>query len=98
SGPSCSTAAPVLQVPAWPLLEGDEVTLHCRVMQKESYPVVNFYHNGKRLWWHFIGTEMSLSPLQLHDSGHYHCSVRRMSRTSAAVTVTVHGEHPHTSA
>ncbi|NXO92473.1 FCRLB protein, partial [Certhia brachydactyla] len=73
---SCPTATPVLQVPAGTLLEGDKVTLRCRVRQKESVSVAHFYHDGKLLWRHFGSTELSLSPLQLQHSGRYSCSVR----------------------
>ncbi|TRZ05152.1 hypothetical protein HGM15179_021955, partial [Zosterops borbonicus] len=34
----------VLQAPAWPLLEGDTVTLRCRWQQNMSVTEVQFYH------------------------------------------------------
>uniref|UniRef100_A0A8D2PV78 Ig-like domain-containing protein n=1 Tax=Zosterops lateralis melanops TaxID=1220523 RepID=A0A8D2PV78_ZOSLA len=41
------------------------------------------------------GTELSLSPLQLHHSGRYHCksSVRLWPSLSSPMTVTVHALH-----
>ncbi|NXX25194.1 FCGR2 protein, partial [Nicator chloris] len=103
---SCPTATPVLQVPAGPLLEGDTVTLRCRVRQKNPAPFVRFFHHEKGLAWYIRQTELSLPPLQLRHSGRYRCSVEGRSwpwppvwDESAPVAVTVHGEHPtpHTS-
>uniref|UniRef100_A0A8C3MKI3 Uncharacterized protein n=1 Tax=Geospiza parvula TaxID=87175 RepID=A0A8C3MKI3_GEOPR len=86
----------VLQVPALALLEGDTVTLHCQGWLDMSVTVVSFYCDEKKLWELRDGTELSLSTLQLNDSGGYHCeglvkswfSVR--SSVLALVTVTVH--------
>ncbi|NWH41912.1 FCGR2 protein, partial [Chloropsis hardwickii] len=98
-------STPVLQVPAQALLEGDAVTLRCRVMQKESVLEVRFYHDGKDLGRYFRRTELFLHPLQLNHSGRYHYNVRGSSwpewslwAQPEPVTVTVHGEHstPHT--
>ncbi|KAF4794232.1 hypothetical protein TURU_103942 [Turdus rufiventris] len=97
SGPSCPTATPALQVSAGPLLERDTVTLHCRLRQKESVPVVRFYSHGEQhQWWHLRETELSLSPLQLQHSGRKRCMVRVSSRLVPLrdllepVIVTVH--------
>ncbi|TRZ07890.1 hypothetical protein HGM15179_019218 [Zosterops borbonicus] len=85
----------VLQVPTWALLEGDTVTLRCRVMWDMSVAGVRFYHKEKDLGQPVSGTELSLSPLQLHHSGCYLCGAlvgSGMSQwhNSAPVTVTVH--------
>uniref|UniRef100_A0A8C3QNG1 Ig-like domain-containing protein n=1 Tax=Cyanoderma ruficeps TaxID=181631 RepID=A0A8C3QNG1_9PASS len=90
----------VLQVPARALLEGDRMTLRCRVTQDMSVTGVRFYHKDKDLGRPVSDTELSVSPLQLHHSGHYHCgglvgSGMSQWQNSAPVTVTVHGEHPH---
>ncbi|XP_066427554.1 Fc receptor-like protein 4 [Molothrus aeneus] len=83
----------VLQVPARALLEGDTVTLRCRGRQDNPVTRVRFYREEKDLWESLRGTELSLSPLQLHHSGHYSCSglVKPFLSRSAAVPVTVHG-------
>ncbi|KAL2300466.1 hypothetical protein Nmel_013343 [Mimus melanotis] len=82
----------VLQVPARALLEGDTVTLRCRGWQDKSVTSVRFFKDEKELRGPLRGTELSLSPLQLHNSGRYHCrcSVRSGMSHSAPVTVTVH--------
>ncbi|XP_063276520.1 Fc receptor-like protein 4 isoform X4 [Prinia subflava] len=82
----------VLQVPAQPLLEGDTVTLRCRVRQVPSVSTVKFYRDEKDPGGSLNGPELSLSPLQLHHSGRYHCrgSVNLGQSQSAPVTVTVH--------
>ncbi|NWI48522.1 FCGR2 protein, partial [Picathartes gymnocephalus] len=87
----------VLQVPARPLLEGDTVTLRCRGRKDISVTRVRFYQDGKDRGGTLRGTELSLSPLQLHHSGRYHCEGLVGSRISqsAPVPVPVHGEHPH---
>ncbi|TRZ06147.1 hypothetical protein HGM15179_020960, partial [Zosterops borbonicus] len=86
----------VLQVPAWPLLEGDTVTLRCRGRHNTSVTGVQFYHENEEVWSPLPGTELSLSPLQLNHSGQYRC--RGWLKTgeswqwqqSAPVNVTVH--------
>ncbi|XP_048144453.1 Fc receptor-like protein 2 isoform X24 [Corvus hawaiiensis] len=89
----------VLQVPARALLEGDTVTLRCRGWQDNPVTWVSFYREEKQLQLFRDGTELSLSPLQLQDSGRYRCrgwvesslSRGRKESVSAPVTVTVHG-------
>uniref|UniRef100_A0A8D2PPF7 Ig-like domain-containing protein n=1 Tax=Zosterops lateralis melanops TaxID=1220523 RepID=A0A8D2PPF7_ZOSLA len=94
----------VLRVPVRLLLEGDTVTLRCRAWRGSSVTLVQFYHGDKEVSRSPNGTKLSLSPLQLHHSGHYHCRGRVYSdesrsweqHKSAPVTVTVHSEpHPH---
>ncbi|XP_063276568.1 Fc receptor-like protein 3 [Prinia subflava] len=85
----------VLQVPAWPLLEGDTVTLRCRGSEDESVTSVSFYREKKKLWGLRDVPELSLSPLELHHRGRYHCRGKVdywgwKWRESAPVTVTVH--------
>ncbi|NXC91505.1 FCGR3 protein, partial [Cercotrichas coryphoeus] len=98
--PSCPTERLVLQLPARALLEGDTVTLRCRGWQDAMVTGVRFYHGDKDLGGPLCGTELSLSPLQLHHSGRYRCEGWVSSGPSpcwersapVTVTVTVHGE------
>ncbi|XP_030921655.1 low affinity immunoglobulin gamma Fc region receptor III-like, partial [Geospiza fortis] len=89
-------ASLVLQVPARALLEGDTVTLRCRGWRDNPVSSVSFYHEEKKLQELRDGTELSLSPLQLHHSGSYSCKGWVQSwvswgwEKSAPVTVTVH--------
>ncbi|XP_059717034.1 low affinity immunoglobulin gamma Fc region receptor II-like isoform X3 [Haemorhous mexicanus] len=87
----------VLQVPARALLEGDTVTLRCRGRWNSPVTKVRFFKDENNLTRSLNATELSLSPLQLNHSGSYRCKgwVRSWPSGSAAVTVTVHGEHPH---
>ncbi|RMB93933.1 hypothetical protein DUI87_29669 [Hirundo rustica rustica] len=98
SGPSRATASPVLQVPLWPLLEGDTVTLRCRGSGDKSVTGVTFYHGNEEVRRMSLrGTEqsLSLSPLQLHHRGRYRCGGSVSSwglqkwKESQPVTVTV---------
>ncbi|XP_039569258.1 high affinity immunoglobulin gamma Fc receptor IB-like [Passer montanus] len=85
----------VLQLEARMLMEGDRVTLRCRGWQDGTVTGVRFYHKEKDLGGPIKGTELSLSPLQLHHSGRYRCGGWVKSgpslwwEKSAAVTVTV---------
>ncbi|XP_048144372.1 Fc receptor-like protein 5 [Corvus hawaiiensis] len=91
-GPPCPTDRLVLQVPARALLEGDTVTLRCRNRKDTSVSRVRFYQDEMDLGRTLNGTELSLSPLQPHHSGRYHCEGLegfKLSR-SVPVTVTVH--------
>ncbi|NXH50974.1 FCGR3 protein, partial [Dicaeum eximium] len=89
---SCPTDRLVLQAPARALLEGDTVTLRCRGWHHNKVTRVHFYKDEKYLGESFKGTELSLSPLQLHHSGRYHCEgwVGSEMLQSPPVTVTVH--------
>ncbi|XP_056366486.1 Fc receptor-like protein 4 [Oenanthe melanoleuca] len=82
----------VLQVPARALLEGDTVTLRCRGWQDKPVTKVGFYKDERDLGESLGGTELSLSPLELHNSGRYRCGglVASGMSLSAPVTVTVH--------
>ncbi|XP_038017729.1 Fc receptor-like A isoform X6 [Motacilla alba alba] len=83
----------VLQVPARTLLEGDTVTLRCRRWWDSAIGSVSFYHEKKKLGVFPNGTEMCLSPLQLHHNGRYRCKAQAGSwgwQESMPVTVTVH--------
>ncbi|KAM4755505.1 LOW QUALITY PROTEIN: Fc receptor-like protein 4 [Cyanocitta cristata] len=96
---SVSNAWLVLQVPARALLEGDTVTLRCRSWKDKPVTSVSFYREEKQLQLPRDGTELSLSPLRLQDSGRYRCRgwvyyVVSEWKESAPVTVTVHSEHP----
>ncbi|NXR82901.1 FCGR2 protein, partial [Pycnonotus jocosus] len=95
TGPSCPTDQLVLQVPAWPLLEGDTVTLRCRGFQDMLVIGMGFYHEFKEVRRSLRGP---LSPLQLHHSSRYYCggwmnSELSLWQQSVPVTVTVHGQH-----
>ncbi|NXN00997.1 FCGR3 protein, partial [Sylvia borin] len=72
-GPPCPADGLVLQVPAWPLLEGDTVTLRCRSWRNMSVRGVQFYHGDEEVRMSIPGTELSLSPLLLNHSGSYRC-------------------------
>ncbi|XP_059346060.1 Fc receptor-like protein 4 [Ammospiza nelsoni] len=89
-----------LQVSARELLEGDTVTLRCQ--RWRDYPVtkVRFFHGDKEVEGSRSGTELLLSPLQLHHSGNYSCrglvdSEMSSWAQSAPVTVTVHAPLLH---
>ncbi|XP_063276343.1 Fc receptor-like protein 1 [Prinia subflava] len=97
TGPLCPPDWLVLQVPAWPLLEGDTVTLHCRGSKDKSITSVLLYHKKEELWGLRDGPELSLSPLKLHHKGHYRCSGKVdywWQEELVPVTVTVHGVPP----
>uniref|UniRef100_A0A803V336 Ig-like domain-containing protein n=1 Tax=Ficedula albicollis TaxID=59894 RepID=A0A803V336_FICAL len=82
----------VLQVPARALLDGDKVTLRCQGWQDNPVTRVRFYKDEKELGQSLRDTEMSLSPLELHNSSCYRCRgwVASGMSLSAPVTVKVH--------
>ncbi|TRZ04795.1 hypothetical protein HGM15179_022312 [Zosterops borbonicus] len=78
------------------MLEGDTVTLRCRCRREMSVTTVRFCHGDKEVRMYLLGTELSLSPLQLNHSGQYHCggwmnSWLPLWAQSVPMTVTVHG-------
>ncbi|NWU87852.1 FCGR3 protein, partial [Onychorhynchus coronatus] len=92
---------PLSHRPARELLEEDNVTLRCRRWWNLWLTQMRFYHEGKDLGGSLQRSELSLPPLQLQHRGRYRCGGRVGSKSSAweesaPVTVTVHGEHPHT--
>ncbi|XP_077048029.1 Fc receptor-like protein 2 [Agelaius phoeniceus] len=87
----------VLQVPARALLEGDTATLRCRCRQENHLSRVRFYRDEKDLGGSLRGTELSLSPLQLHHSGRYRCEGLVGSWQSRSAAVTVKVQEPHSS-
>uniref|UniRef100_A0A8D2QRK4 Immunoglobulin domain-containing protein n=1 Tax=Zosterops lateralis melanops TaxID=1220523 RepID=A0A8D2QRK4_ZOSLA len=98
-GPPCPAGPLVLQAPAQAMLEGDMVTLRCHCRREVLVTTVRFYHGDKEVRMSLLGTELSLSPLQLNHSSDYHCggwmnSWLSLWAQSVPVTVTVHGEHP----
>uniref|UniRef100_A0A8D2PLP2 Ig-like domain-containing protein n=1 Tax=Zosterops lateralis melanops TaxID=1220523 RepID=A0A8D2PLP2_ZOSLA len=100
--PVCGIDWLVMQVPARPLVEGDMVTLCCRGWRNRSVTQVRFYREDEEVSRSLPGTELSLTPLQLHHSGDYHCrgwvysEVSRSWEWQESAPVTVHGEpHPH---
>ncbi|XP_048144370.1 Fc receptor-like A [Corvus hawaiiensis] len=95
-GPPCPTDRLVLHVPTQGLLEGDMVTLRCRNKKDTSVTGMQFYHQEKDLREALNGTELSLSPLQLHHSGRYRCNCQMGTNRleSVPVTVTVHELFP----
>uniref|UniRef100_A0A8D2M9T6 Ig-like domain-containing protein n=1 Tax=Zonotrichia albicollis TaxID=44394 RepID=A0A8D2M9T6_ZONAL len=97
--PPCHDTRLVLQVLAQALLQGDTVTLLCMRWWDMPLTEVRFYHGDKEVGRSRYGAELSLSPLQLHHSGHYTCrgwvdTERSMWAQSVPVTVTVHGASP----
>uniref|UniRef100_U3KDF6 Ig-like domain-containing protein n=1 Tax=Ficedula albicollis TaxID=59894 RepID=U3KDF6_FICAL len=52
---------------------GDTVTLRCRSWQDNPVTRVRFYEDERDLGESLRGTELSLSPLELHNSGRYRC-------------------------
>ncbi|XP_058677508.1 Fc receptor-like protein 4 [Ammospiza caudacuta] len=87
-----------LQVSARELLEGDAVTLRCQRWRDYPVTMVRFFHGDKEVEGSRSGTELLLSPLQLHHSGNYSCrgfvdSEMSSWAQSAPVTVTVHAPY-----
>ncbi|NXU10308.1 FCRLA protein, partial [Pardalotus punctatus] len=101
-GPPCPPDWLVLQVPARALLEGDTVTLRCRVRSDTSVTSVAFYREGTELAGSFGWPELALTPVRPEHGGRYRCGGSVVSEPSRgwgwskAVTVTVHGEPPKT--
>ncbi|NWH42526.1 FCGR3 protein, partial [Halcyon senegalensis] len=90
----------VLHMAARALLEGNRVTLICWGQWNCTVTSVSFYPKGKKLGGLCDSTKLSLSPLQLSQSGNYSCRnwVGSWGQQEAPrVTVTVQGEHPRAS-
>ncbi|XP_033182414.1 low affinity immunoglobulin gamma Fc region receptor II-like [Anabas testudineus] len=64
----------ILESPVFPLLEGEAVTLHCRIKKTSSAHMADFYKDGL-----FIGTgsfgEMTIKKVFKFNEGFYKCSI-----------------------
>ncbi|XP_049922610.1 Fc receptor-like protein 5 [Epinephelus moara] len=64
----------ILEVPARPVVEGDDVILHCRKMETQSKHFNEFYKDGSRLG-SWCENNMIIQNVSKSDEGLYKCSV-----------------------
>eukprot|EP00064_Thunnus_orientalis_P018519 superscaffoldBa00004299_g18620 len=86
----------ILQSPALPVMEGDDVTLYCKT--KTSNPSADFYKNGSHIRTEPTG-QMTIHHVSKSDEGLYKCNISshresspswlRMKEDSVPATLTV---------
>ncbi|XP_039677334.1 high affinity immunoglobulin gamma Fc receptor IB-like [Perca fluviatilis] len=64
----------ILEVPASPVVEGDNVSLYCRKKDSQSNHIADFYKDGSKLgtWY---SNNMTIQNVSKSDEGHYKCSI-----------------------
>lgn len=73
-GSSCPGGAVILQSPLHPVMEGDDVTLHCRTKARTSNLTATFYKDGSPIRTEPTG-HVTLRPVSRSDEGLYKCHV-----------------------
>lgn len=87
----------ILESPALPVTEGDDVTLRCRTANMFSSPTVDFYKDGV-LFRNSSTGNMTLHKVLAADGGVYSCNIPGGGE-SAQSRLTIRGEiSPHVSA
>ncbi|XP_074480660.1 Fc receptor-like protein 5 [Sebastes fasciatus] len=64
----------ILEVPARPVVEGYDVTLHCRKNKTQSKHIADFYKDGSRLGTRYEDNLM-IQNVSKSDEGFYKCSI-----------------------
>ncbi|XP_037615085.1 uncharacterized protein LOC119481857 isoform X2 [Sebastes umbrosus] len=64
----------ILEVPARPVVEGYDVTLHCRKKKSQSKHIADFYKDGSRLGTQYENNLM-IQNVSKSDEGFYKCSI-----------------------
>ncbi|XP_027143422.1 low affinity immunoglobulin gamma Fc region receptor II-a isoform X2 [Larimichthys crocea] len=64
----------ILESPAVPVLEGSDVTLHCRNKKTSTVHVADFYKDGTLKWTIFEGS-ISIHNVSKSDEGLYKCDI-----------------------
>ncbi|CAJ1048254.1 L-amino-acid oxidase%2C partial [Xyrichtys novacula] len=70
-----------LESPVLPVLEGDSVTLRCRVEMNQTDLSADFYKDGRRVWSSSTG-EMTVSHVSMKDEGLYKCDISEVGESS----------------
>ncbi|XP_047460121.1 Fc receptor-like protein 1 isoform X1 [Mugil cephalus] len=64
----------ILESPALPVMEGEDVILSCRTKKPSSNITVDFYKDGVHKWRSTTGN-MSLKTVSMSDQGFYKCNI-----------------------
>ncbi|XP_032381457.1 uncharacterized protein LOC116695352 [Etheostoma spectabile] len=66
----------ILEVPASPVAEGDNVSLYCRKKDRQSNHIADFYKDGSTLGTQYL-SQMTLRNVSKSDEGLYKCSISK---------------------
>nr|XP_033465457.1 low affinity immunoglobulin gamma Fc region receptor II-like isoform X1 [Epinephelus lanceolatus] len=85
----------ILESPAFPVMVGDDVTLHCRNKQMSSNLTAAFFKDGHLMENSSMGN-LTLNSVSKTDEGLYTCSIPEDGQSSASwLIVRAAGEEPH---
>ncbi|XP_033465415.2 uncharacterized protein LOC117245916 isoform X1 [Epinephelus lanceolatus] len=84
----------ILEVPAHPVVEGDDVILHCSKKDSQSKHISDFYKDGSKLgtWYE---KDMIIQNVSKSDEGLYKCSIAGAESPESWLTVSNQTEVPH---
>ncbi|XP_033182411.1 low affinity immunoglobulin gamma Fc region receptor II-like [Anabas testudineus] len=81
----------ILESPALPVMEGENVTLTCRKLRTSSKLPADFYKNGNFIKTEYTG-EMTIHNISMSDEGFYKCSISGSQGESPQSWLPVTGE------
>lgn len=64
----------ILELPPRPVMEGNDVTLHCKNKKTESQHIADFYKDGSSLGTSY-DSNMTIRNVSKSDEGLYRCSI-----------------------
>ncbi|XP_062301377.1 low affinity immunoglobulin gamma Fc region receptor III-like [Scomber scombrus] len=71
---SVTAGSVILESPAHPVLEGEDVTLYCKNKRTQSKHIADFYKDGSSLGTRYTGN-LSIQNVSKSDEGLYKCSI-----------------------
>ncbi|XP_055358957.1 uncharacterized protein LOC114843659 [Betta splendens] len=74
-GIAVTAGSVILEMSAHPVLQGHDVTLHCRNKKTGSQQTVDFYRNESRLETTYNKNTLSISSVSTSEEGFYSCSI-----------------------